>query len=118
VFYCIVPYSTGDGCLITMNHFLSNSYKSCFRYLQDCGQTGTLLAGLLNAPQATFASKVDRGDDGSFTVERETDSGKDWHHARFDYFMKDKQFFSIHHLYLPEHRPLTYSFSSHLNLRN
>jgi len=41
----------------------------------DCGQTGTLLAGLLNAPQATFASKVDRGDDGSFTVERETDSG-------------------------------------------
>mmetsp|Transcript_33083 Transcript_33083/g.69639 ORF Transcript_33083/g.69639 Transcript_33083/m.69639 type:complete len:277 (-) Transcript_33083:232-1062(-) len=41
----------------------------------DCGQTGPLLAGFLNAPQATFAAKVDRDDDGSFTVERETDAG-------------------------------------------
>ena len=30
---------------------------------------------MLNSPQATFASKVDPGDDGSFTVERETDMG-------------------------------------------
>lgn len=41
----------------------------------DCGQTGPLLAGLLNAPQATFAAKVERDDDGAFTVERETDAG-------------------------------------------
>lgn len=41
----------------------------------DCGQTGPLLAGLLNAPQATFAAKVERGDDGAYTVERETDAG-------------------------------------------
>mmetsp|Transcript_10450 Transcript_10450/g.16188 ORF Transcript_10450/g.16188 Transcript_10450/m.16188 type:complete len:273 (-) Transcript_10450:1062-1880(-) len=41
----------------------------------DCGQTGPLLAGLLNAPQATFAANIERGDDGSFTVERETDTG-------------------------------------------
>eukprot|EP00986_Skeletonema_menzelii_P008201 scaffold3387_cov148-Skeletonema_menzelii.AAC.1 len=40
----------------------------------DCGQTGPLLAGLLNAPQATFAANIERGDDGSFTVERETDT--------------------------------------------
>eukprot|EP00804_Cyclotella_cryptica_P028118 CCRYP_010990-RA/>CCRYP_010990-RA protein AED:0.03 eAED:0.03 QI:240/1/1/1/1/1/3/2594/273 len=41
----------------------------------DCGQTGPLLAGLLNAPQATFAAKVTREDDGSFVVDRETDAG-------------------------------------------
>ncbi|ACI64863.1 predicted protein [Thalassiosira pseudonana CCMP1335] len=41
----------------------------------DCGQTGPLLAGLLNAPQATFAAKVTREDDGSFIVDRETDAG-------------------------------------------
>ena len=45
-------------------------------YIQDCGQTGPLLAGLLNAPQATFAAKLERGDDGSITVERETDAGE------------------------------------------
>eukprot|EP00569_Conticribra_weissflogii_P003926 CAMPEP_0171341264 /NCGR_PEP_ID=MMETSP0878-20121228/9805_1 /TAXON_ID=67004 /ORGANISM="Thalassiosira weissflogii, Strain CCMP1336" /LENGTH=275 /DNA_ID=CAMNT_0011843453 /DNA_START=170 /DNA_END=997 /DNA_ORIENTATION=- len=41
----------------------------------DCGQTGPLLAGFLNSPQATFAAKVTREDDGAFTVERETDTG-------------------------------------------
>lgn len=41
----------------------------------DCGQTGPLLAGFLNAPQATFAAKIEREDDGAFTVERETDAG-------------------------------------------
>jgi len=41
----------------------------------DCGQTGPLLAGLLNSPQATFAANIEREDDGSFVVERETDSG-------------------------------------------
>jgi hypothetical protein len=30
----------------------------------------------LNAPQATFAAKIEAGDDGSFTVERETDAGE------------------------------------------
>ena len=63
--------------------FLLSPYRFSVT-VQDCGQTGTILAGLLDAPQATFASKVDRGDDGSFTVERETDSGKDRHHARLD----------------------------------
>jgi electron transfer flavoprotein beta subunit len=43
---------------------------------KDCGQTGTILAGLLNAPQATFASNIERGEDGTFTVERETDAGE------------------------------------------
>jgi electron transfer flavoprotein alpha/beta subunit len=62
---------------------LSNPYRFSVTF-QDCGQTGTLLAGLLDAPQATFASKVDRGDDGSFTVERETDSGKNRHRARLE----------------------------------
>lgn len=41
----------------------------------DCGQTGPLLAGFLNAPQATFAAKIERDDNGAFTVERETDTG-------------------------------------------
>jgi len=41
----------------------------------DCGQTGPLLAGLLDSPQATFAASVEREDDGSFVVERETDAG-------------------------------------------
>jgi electron transfer flavoprotein beta subunit len=41
----------------------------------DCGQTGPLLAGFLNAPQATFAAKVTKEDDGSFIVDRETDAG-------------------------------------------
>ena len=41
----------------------------------DCGQTGPMLAGLLDAPQATFAASLEVMDDGSITVERETDAG-------------------------------------------
>jgi electron transfer flavoprotein beta subunit len=41
----------------------------------DCGQTGPLLAGLLDCPQVTFASKLQVQDDGSLLVERETDTG-------------------------------------------
>lgn len=41
----------------------------------DCGQTGPLLAGFLGWPQVTFAAKMQPADDGSWTVERETDSG-------------------------------------------
>jgi electron transfer flavoprotein beta subunit len=41
----------------------------------DCGQTGPLLAGFLGWPQVTFAAKLQHADDGSWTVERETDSG-------------------------------------------
>lgn len=60
-----------------MHHSLANLTTSYMpTYLQDCGQTGPLLAGLLNAPQATFAANIERGDDGSFTVERETDTGE------------------------------------------
>lgn len=40
----------------------------------DCNQTGQLLAGLLNWPQATFASKIDVKDSG-IDVTREVDSG-------------------------------------------
>lgn len=58
-------------CLATLIFILCNILR-----LQDCGQTGPLLAGLLNAPQATFAANIERGDDGSFTVERETDTGE------------------------------------------
>lgn len=39
----------------------------------DCGQTGPMLAGLLNVPQATYAAKITV--DSSITVERETDDG-------------------------------------------
>ena len=64
-----------------MNHYFifwsATLMLSCqHTCLQDCGQTGPLLAGLLNAPQATFAANIERGDDGSFTVERETDTGE------------------------------------------
>ena len=60
-----------------MHHSLANLTTHYMpTYLQDCGQTGPLLAGLLNAPQATFAANIERGDDGSFTVERETDTGE------------------------------------------
>ena len=45
-----------------------------------------MLAGLLNAPQATFAANVERGDDGSITVERETDAGKRSHSSSFQNF--------------------------------
>ena len=54
----------------------TNTMPTLILLLQDCGQTGPLLAGLLNAPQATFAANIERGDDGSFTVERETDTGE------------------------------------------
>ena len=40
----------------------------------DCGQTGPLLAGLMDLPQVTFASKIDFNDAGML-VERETDTG-------------------------------------------
>lgn len=40
----------------------------------DCGQTGPFLAGLLNAPQVTFAADLQVNDEG-LLVERETDSG-------------------------------------------
>lgn len=40
----------------------------------DCGQTGPFLAGLLGAPQVTFAAEVEVNDDG-LLVERETDTG-------------------------------------------
>ena len=41
----------------------------------DCGQTGPLLAGMMNCPQVTFAAKLEPSDDGSLLVERETDAG-------------------------------------------
>ncbi|KAM3416950.1 putative electron transfer flavoprotein subunit beta [Cercospora zeina] len=41
----------------------------------DANQTGQMLAGLLNWPQATQASKVDIADDGAVTVTREVDGG-------------------------------------------
>lgn len=40
----------------------------------DCGQTGPMLAGLLNWPQVTFASNIEVNGSG-LIVERETDSG-------------------------------------------
>ena len=40
----------------------------------DCGHTGPFLAGLLNAPQVTFAANLQVNDQG-LLVERETDSG-------------------------------------------
>jgi electron transfer flavoprotein beta subunit len=40
----------------------------------DCGQTGPLLAGMMNIPSVTSASKVEPNDAG-ILVERETDSG-------------------------------------------
>lgn len=40
----------------------------------DCNQTGQMLAALMNAPQATFASKVELADE-SVTVTREVDGG-------------------------------------------
>mmetsp|Transcript_28811 Transcript_28811/g.43507 ORF Transcript_28811/g.43507 Transcript_28811/m.43507 type:complete len:255 (-) Transcript_28811:181-945(-) len=40
----------------------------------DCGQTGPMLAGLLDWPQITFAANIET-DGTSMTVERETDSG-------------------------------------------
>jgi len=41
----------------------------------DSGQTGQMLAGLLDWPQATQASKVEMGEEGSVTVTREVDGG-------------------------------------------
>lgn len=43
----------------------------------DCGQTGPLLAGMMNIPQVTFAAKVQPNSEG-ILVERETDSGTEW----------------------------------------
>ena len=40
----------------------------------DCGQTGPLLAGMLQCPQVTFAAKLEPNDPG-LLVERETDAG-------------------------------------------
>jgi electron transfer flavoprotein beta subunit len=41
----------------------------------DCNQTGQMLAALCGLPQATFASRVDAGGDGTVTVTREIDGG-------------------------------------------
>ena len=41
----------------------------------DCNQTGQILATLLNIPQATFASKLIKNDDGTVDVTREVDGG-------------------------------------------
>ncbi|KAL2652978.1 hypothetical protein R1flu_021106 [Riccia fluitans] len=41
----------------------------------DANQTGQMVAGLLQWPQATFASKVALGDKSDVTVEREVDGG-------------------------------------------
>jgi electron transfer flavoprotein beta subunit len=40
----------------------------------DCGHTGPLLAGMMGAPQVTFAANIEVNDDG-LLVERETDAG-------------------------------------------
>jgi electron transfer flavoprotein beta subunit len=40
----------------------------------DCGQTGPILAGLLNIPLVTFAASIEANADG-FLIERETDLG-------------------------------------------
>ena len=41
----------------------------------DCNQTGQILATLLNYPQATFASKIEKSGENSFDVTREVDGG-------------------------------------------
>ena len=41
----------------------------------DANQAGQMLAGLLRWPQATFASKIERLNDGRLRVARETDQG-------------------------------------------
>ncbi|KAJ4864616.1 electron transfer flavoprotein subunit beta [Trichoderma harzianum] len=41
----------------------------------DAGQTGQMLAGLLNWPQATQASKIEFGENDSVTVTKEIDGG-------------------------------------------
>ena len=41
----------------------------------DCNQTGQILATLLNYPQATFASKIEKNGENSFDVTREVDGG-------------------------------------------
>ncbi|KAI9295667.1 electron transfer flavoprotein, beta subunit [Neoconidiobolus thromboides FSU 785] len=41
----------------------------------DSNQTGQMLAGFLNWPQATFASKIDIADSGEISVKREVDGG-------------------------------------------
>ena len=41
----------------------------------DCNQTGQILATLLNYPQATFASKVEKNTDNTLNVTREVDGG-------------------------------------------
>jgi electron transfer flavoprotein beta subunit len=50
-------------------------YRSCYSAVDDdCNQTGQLLAGMLDWPQATFASKIEVKD-GIIEVTREVDSG-------------------------------------------
>jgi electron transfer flavoprotein beta subunit len=41
----------------------------------DCNQTGQIVATLLNYPQATFASKLEKNEDNSLDVTREVDGG-------------------------------------------
>lgn len=77
--YCRIHTTSNNMYVVyfrvhSKQHYLQNTTFPF--YIQDCGQTGPLLAGLLNAPQATFAAKLERGDDGSITVERETDAGE------------------------------------------
>lgn len=50
-------------------------YRSYYSAVDDdCNQTGQLLAGMLDWPQATFASKIEVND-GIIEVTREVDSG-------------------------------------------
>ncbi len=41
----------------------------------DSNQTGQMLAGLMDWPQATFANELTFGDDGTISVKREIDGG-------------------------------------------
>lgn len=43
----------------------------------DCGQTAQLLAGLLNWPQAMYASVIEQESDKTFIVTREVDGGRE-----------------------------------------
>lgn len=43
----------------------------------DCNQTGQMTAAWLDWPQATFASKLEKGDDGTLTIAREVDGGSE-----------------------------------------
>jgi electron transfer flavoprotein beta subunit len=87
----------------------------------DCGQTGQMLAGMLNWPQATFASKIVITDN-TATVTREIDGGLETLRLQLpavittDLRLNQPRYISLPNIMKAKQKKLDVMMASHLNL--